>query len=502
MKKYMILAVSALMLTFISCTDSEEIEIIEIDDIAFEINTEAIYDEFGITRSIKEQMLRDKTYAISVTSLIYNENGTLVDSMTTYSYNVNSTRHIYESIAKGEYTAVFVQTLVLADNNFQPRHYRLEGVENISTLEIKQIATPYWYAVIGTTSKEFTLTDETIQIRPNAIGSIINCNFFDFVNPPFVYVGIGTEETYSSYKLDPSIPDENRYSTDLSESDHFTLLGASEVNEEISGFDIYVLGKTLTYRFYYQNEEYAGTNYWNYLNKTNTVQLKAAEQTYIGYAYRGDGNSGNVYDYYGDYNGMADWYTKLEKEETTGDIVPELYLTWGGAVSSVQAAMSDYTMTLGYSGKAILQQDGNYGISYKGKERESQISYFFTSETTGLYEVDVLYSKENVTSEEILNYLNNNYIYMVDSEGTYMYANKDFTTLILFFEINGAWNVGFVDAEYVNNMSSKVKIPAYRLPQRTCNNIIPNISEFDFNNNEIAVAITKLDNEINHIRKE
>ena len=91
---------------------------------------------------------------------------------------------------------------------------------------------------------------------------------------------------------------------------------------------------------------------------------------------------------------------------------------------------------------------------------------------------------------------------MVDSEGTYMYANKDFTTLILFFEINGAWNVGFVDAEYVNNMSSKVKIPAYRLPQRTCNNIIPNISEFDFNNNEIAVAITKLDNEINHIRKE
>lgn len=488
------------MLAFTSCTDSEDIEIIEIDDIAFEINTEAIYEEFGITQSIKDQMLRDKTYAISVTSFIYNENGILVDSMTTYSYNVNSTKHVYESLAKGEYTAVFVQTLVNSNNNFLPWDYRLEGVENLSTLEIKQIDAPLWYAVIGTVTQKFTLGDKNVLIKPKALGSVIDCNFFDFEDSPCVNVAIGTEEIYSGYKLDPAIPEENRYSQELMGSDSFYPLGEKSIKEKHERVTIYVLGNTLTYKFYFQTEKNAGTGSWNYLQKKRTVDLTAGTKTYIGYAYR-EANNGTVYDFYGDYNGMAQWYTQLDKDETTGELVPELYMTWGAEVSSVQEAMSDYTMTLGYSGKAILQQDGTYGISYKGKERESEISYFFTSESTGLFEADVQYSKEEVTSEEILNYLNNNYTYMAASEGTYMFANKDFTTLVLFFEINGVWNIGFVDAAYVNNMNSKVKIPAYRLPQRTVSNDNQNFSKSELKDSGIAAAVTRLNNEIKNIKR-
>lgn len=499
MKKYIIMAVSALMLAFTSCTDSEDIEIIKIDGITFEINTEAIYEEFGITEGIKNQMLRDKTYAIGVTSFIYDKNGALVDSMTTYSYNVNITRHSYESLAKDEYTAVFVQTLVSVDNDFLPWDYRLEGVENLSTLEIKQIYAPYWYAVIGTATQKFTLGDNTIQIKPKALGSVIDCNFFDFVDSPFVNIGIGTEEIYSGYKLDPSIPEENRYSSGLSESGIFYLLGKIKgVDETPESFDIYVLGNTLTYTFYYQTEENADTDSWNYLSQKKTVTLNAGEQTYIGYAYSDIG----IYGYYGDYKGMNEWYANLDKGETTGGLVPELYMTWGASVSSVQEAMSDYTMTVGTSGKAILQNDGSYGIGYKGKGKESMISYFFTSETTGLFEADVQYSKEEVTSEEILSYLNNNYTYMNDSEGVYIYASKDYTTLIIFFEISGGWNIGFVDAEYISNMSSKVKIPAYRLPQRTRSNNKQNISESVISNSEIVTAVAGLNNELKYIERQ
>ena len=508
MKKYIIMAVSALMLAFTSCTDSEDIEIIEIDDITFEINTEAIYEEFGITEGIKNQMLRDRMYAIGVTSFIYDKNGALVDSMTTYSYNVNAIKHSYESLVKDEYTAVFVQTLVRVDNDFQPLHYRFEGVENLSTLEIKQIYQPYWFAVIGTATQKFTLGDYTIQIRPKAIGAIIDCNFFDFVDSPFVNIGIGTEESYSGYKLDPAIPEENRYSSDLSETAVFYLLGEIKgIDEREEGFDIYVLGNSLKYTFYYQNEELANEGSWKRLSKLeNHVTLNAGETTYIGYAYR-DANNGTVHAYYGDKNGMEKWYASLndhiaEKGETTDELVPELYAKWGASVSSVQEAMSDYTMTVGTSGKAILQNDGTYGIGYKGKGKESMISYFFTSETTGLFEADVQYSKEEVTSEEILNYLNNNYTYLAASEGTYMYANKDLTTLILFFEINGVWNIGFIDAEYVNNMSSKVKIPAYRLPQRTRSNKKQNISESFISNSEIVTAVARLNNELKYIERQ
>ena len=470
MKKYILFAVCATMLAFTSCSDSEEIEIYETGAIAFDINTGSIYEEFGITQSIKDQMLRDKVYAIGVTSLIYNENGVLVDSMTTYSYNVNNTRQSYESLVNGEYTAIFVQTLVRVNKDFMPDFYRLVGVENISTLEIKQLAAPLWYAVIGTATEKFTLKDKMIEIKPDALGSIIDCNFFDFEESPCVKVGAGTNEMCSAYKLDPGIPEEDRYLRELSTSEKFDLLCNVSVEESQERVTIYVLGNTLKYRFYFQTEENAGTNSWFYLPQYRTVDLTTGERTYMGYAYLNDDN-GTVDSYYGDYNGMAEWYTKLGKLEPTGELVPELYMKWGSSVSSVQASMTDYEMIVGSSGNAVKQGDASYLVSYNGKGKESQIFYYFKTATTGLFEADVQYPKDNVSSEDILNYLNNNYIFIVSENGTHMYASKDYTTVILFFEINGVWNVGFVDFEYIKNNSSKVAVPHYILPRITsCNN--------------------------------
>lgn len=453
---------------FSSCTNSEEIEIINSREVSFEINTQSIYDEFGFTNSIKN-LLRDNTYAVAVKSFIYDDNGCLVDSTSTYSYNTNSIKQNYKSLNYGNYTAIFVETLVYADN-MQPWDYEIEGVDNISTLEIKQVDAPYWYAVLGVTNQKFTVgsSNDEIQITPKALGSVIQCNFYNFTKSPCVNVAIGTEDICSGYRLDPSIPEENRLSENLSKSDGFYSLGDTDVADDLERFDIYVLGKSIRYTMYYQFEDMANTNSWyGFTDSFRTEQLEKGKTSYIGYAFLND-EEGNVEDYFGSYTGLAQWYNGLVwgTGETTGDLVPELNMTWGNSVSNVQASMSNYTMTEGSSGRAILQEDGSYAISYKGKGKENKIMYSFTSATTGLFEVDVQYPKDVVTSSEILNYLNNNYTYLTDEGGTYMFYNRDFTTYVLFFEINGVWNIGFVDIDYVLNMNAKVRVPSFTKPKK------------------------------------
>lgn len=474
MKKYIMLLVSAVIMAFASCSDSHEIDIIETGDVTFDINTQSMYDEFDITNGIKRQILMDKLFAIAVKSLIYDQNGCLADSMTTYVYNTNSTQHSYTMLPNGKYTAVFIETVVYVDNDFQPFDYRIEGVDKLSTLQIEQISTPYWWAAVGVETREFTVNEKQIQITPKALGSIINCRFFDFTDSPCLKVGLGTKENYIGYKLDPSISEESRYMSELSETEYFALLGYAEVEDDEATFDIYVLGKTLTYTFYYQTEKNANTNYWSHLQKESKVTLKIGEKTYLAHAY--DSNNGNVYDYYGTYSGMVSWYEALisgkdddddNGEPTPTGLVPEVNMKWGSTVSSVQSSMSGYTMSIGNSGSAILQNDGSYAIAYAGKNKEAMIAYFFTGERTGLFEADVIYPKSNVSQEELINYLESNYMFLASQDGMYMYCSSDFKTVGIVYENGDNWILGFIDAEQLGSMNSKVKLPAYRLPERS-----------------------------------
>lgn len=468
MKKYLFGLVTLLCGIFTSCTDSEEIEIVKSRDLVFEINTQSIYDKFGITANIKNQILRDETYAIAVKSLIYDESGVLVDSMTTYAYNTNSMQQAYNRLPYGQYTGIFIETIVYAENKL-PWDYRIEGAANLSSLEIKQIDSPLWWAVIGIKDLKFTIGDSAgnIQVIPEALGSVINCNFYNWTKSPCVNLSIGTEEICGGYRLDPSIPEENRYSTRLMKSDTFYSLGRTDVSEFAERFDIYVLGKSLTYTLYYQTEKNANTSSWNYLPNRMEAVLKTGEISYIGYAFSND-EDGTVHHYFGDDEGLAEWYNNIVwgNGGTTGNLVPELYMTWSGSVTNVQAFMKDYTMTEGSSGNAVLQNDGSYAISYKGKGKENKIMYYFTYATTGLFEIDVQYSKTDVSSSEILDYLENNYIYVGEEAGTYLYCTNDFATLVLFFEIDGVWNIGFIDANYINNTSAKGRVPSFNMPKK------------------------------------
>ena len=493
MKKYIIMAVSALMLAFTSCTDSEDIEIVKYNDVTFEINTRSVYEDF--TRAdypyadVIKDIIRDKLHALQVTSLIYDANGAFVDSVTTNSFDMNIVRHNYNNLQYGQYTVVFIETLVSSENNFKSFFYELIGVDKLSTLEIKQIYPPAWYAAIGVSSHKITVGDEltveqgedgtqnqlsdnkTLQVVPRTLGSIINFSLINFQEAEYGRVAIGTTEPLSIYRLDPSIPEENRYTTTLSGSEYFTSLTITKVENNEEFLPLYVLGKSLKFNLFWQTEEAiadsTNNTYTSYPALEREVKLSAKEITYAGYAYAGDVVPPHTY--YGDKEGLKEWKDSISSLGDTGQtgdpivgLLPDLYMTWGGTVSDVQAYMKDYTMTQGSAGKADKLNEGLYAIAYNGMGRESNIIYSFSEETTGLFEIDVQYTKESVTYDEITQYLSDNYVLLASNEQTKMYRSKDNKTYVLLFEVNGMWNIGFVDTDYLSNMSTKVKIPQYR----------------------------------------
>ena len=58
-------------------------------------------------------------------------------------------------------------------------------------------------------------------------------------------------------------------------------------------------------------------------------------------------------------------------------------------------------------------------------------------------------------------------MYLASQDGIYMYCSSDFKTVGIVYENGNNWTLGFIDAEQLGSMNSKVKLPAYRLPERS-----------------------------------
>ena len=42
-----------------------------------------------------------------------------------------------------------------------------------------------------------------------------------------------------------------------------------------------------------------------------------------------------------------------------------------------------------------------------------------------------------------------------------MYYSNDYSTIVMFFEIGGVYNIGFVDANYLNSLGAKKNMPHF-----------------------------------------
>ena len=457
-------AFAVILLGLASACTNDDIEITtvgKLHSLTANINTQSVYDEFDITSDIRE-IMRDQDYSIGIFAFLYDSKGNLIAEKASQQFTFNNIAENFNDLLDGSYTLITVETLVDPEENNQAPDWSFTGKEKISTLQISQDSYEVYYPfVLGVSTTDVIISDgdRSIAVTPKAIGSLIQLRFVNFDKSTHVQVGFATNDIIASYRLDPSLSRTDRFSTDLTKSGYINLRCERDIDSDNIGATRYILESSIQYRFCYVKAENEGTGTWtNYESNEGTVVLEDAETYYGGFYYVN--SSTTPKSYLGDNSGFRDWYTQVTTASTDNGLVPSsVSMNWGSSVTTVQTAMNGYSLTTGSSGRAILQDDGSYMIDYSGKGREAKILYFFTSATTGLFEADVQYNKSSVTSSEILAYLNANYTYLAEESGTYMYCTSDFNTYVLFYEVDGVWNIGFVDVNYINNSNVKAFIP-------------------------------------------
>lgn len=454
MKKIIYLLIAFVAVQFTSCSN----EVIEVEttgklyDLEYNVNVEELYEDFGMQDDIRE-ILREQSYALGLTSLIYDSNGNLVVKKFSYEYNYNLIKETFKGLTEGEYTIVSVETLVDPDNFYTSSDWTLRGEDKLSTLEIYQADYEvYWPFVLGVCTNTIQITSNlTIKATPKAIGSLLQLYWIGFDRSSHVAVGFATNDIIECYKLDPMLERGDKFVTDKTSVGYINIRAEKKLEgAELVSVTRYVLEKNIDWQFCFKKNENEGTSTWTYYEANEGRTSLEDGKTYYGGMYFIDMNKACKV-YFGDENGFMSWYKSIN-DETNSTLVPDIYLTWGGNVKDVQNAMKGYTMTLGSDGKAVLMDDGSYEIGYSGKGKEKKISYSFTSATTGLFEADIQYSKSEVSSSELVDYLENKYYFLAQTSGTYMYCTSDYSTYVLFFEIGDNWNVGFVDVNYVSSM--------------------------------------------------
>lgn len=471
MKKY-IFALAALVCgLFTGCTNDEiEADLNEVysDQLTLNITTESMYDELGLTNSIKEQALRDGDFEIMVYTFLYDSEGLLVDEDVSYAANTNPVTVRFQSVKYGTYTVVAVETLGAKDNGRKPYDWQISGKANLSTLQIDRVeADVYWYAALGSVTKSITMKgSRTESIAPKALGNTIQSYFFNFLGSPYLRVCVGTEENISAYRLNPNLSDKERVVKDLSQSGYFTLLGSANVEENREGITLYTLAESLIVKPGWQTQNNVNSTNW-YLGSEIPLDMSNGNRFYLGFYL-----TNNEQSYYSTVaNNITDinnWYNeRVNNDKEVVDTFTDPYLTWTSTVTQVQNYMSnnlkDYTMYRGDTGKAEAQDlngdgvDDTYSLIYGSSDALiGQINYYFTSQTSDLYETYAYIVYEAMSFAEIKEIIASRYDYLGEAEdGSYAYyISGDGVTVVYVWDLESYAVVDYESYDHLVNSSS------------------------------------------------
>ena len=464
MKKFSYAIIALLSVLYASCSN-DEIEITRIDpshDLTLSISTSPLYDAFGRSDYESVWLSSSYNYQLGVFTFVYDEKGDLVEKESSFVKTFQNIRQSF-NLVEGDYTIVTVETLVDADNDYKSDYWVIDDVDKLSTIKLLDNGEEnyiYWDGVVGVATQKISITgDKTESVTPMPLGSLVQIVAMNFDKSSYDFLGFYTKNVPLGRMLSPNATE--RYIYDEYNERNVWGYRGYFYKDEFSATEnttIYILESgEINWCFGPSNVVDGHIESWYAYPGTNaryTIEAGKEYQALIRYKGEGAGCDAHM----GTYSEVLNWYNNLEPIGGN-NLIPDLYMTWGGTVANVQSAMNGYTLTTGSSGRAVAQSDGSYMIDYNGKGKESKIIYYFTSATTGLFEADVQYSKTSVSSSDILTYLNSNYVYLTEESGTYMYCTSDYKTYVLFFEINGVWNVGFVDANYLSNSSAKSYIP-------------------------------------------
>lgn len=463
MKKILFALVALLTIFFSSCSN-DEIQIsttLRDYKLTYNISTQGVYDEFGITNSLKEKFLSDNV-TIGVYTYIYDQNENLIASDSTYSKTFGQVSQSFD-LKEGTYTTVTLEMMVDENLGNSSESWVIVGQDKLSTIEVCQrVDQAYWYSAIGayTNTVEVTKNGNNINITPKAVGSIINTRVLRF-NKTNNYNTIlfTTKDQPSGRYFSPKRLDDDRF--------HYTqytgqnkwcvreFLYSKTGMKEFEGFDLYLIEEGnvhFSMEPTLSTEEngiiYFGNWTQGYPSDNSFYNFKDGKKYYAGIAYTGgkDGNNctAQIFDNQNDYN---NWIENLEPIYIP-DATP--YLKWGANASTIENYMLNCGMLFNEDG--INTEQGLYWSSYDNPNKTLYYEYRFNTDKTNLQSVLMSYSSEAYSMEDVLKTLRTKYTdygYDEDLDGYLLGANE--TTLLVFKNDSG------FGVLYVPNTSSNAR---------------------------------------------
>lgn len=507
MKKIIITAISLLTLILVTSCTNEEILIEKVGrkyNLALNVSTQGLYDQFDLTYSIRENYLRDGSRQIGVFTFVYDEKGDLIQKEQRYLNNFNTTNIQLYDLIEGQYTIVTVETLVNPDDNFSIESFTLDDDEKLSTLKITNkkeldkngIEWPVIAnapEVIGTSSnKVFLLEDMSLDINPLAIGSVVGFMHYNWEKTEIVTIGWATNDVLNYYSLNPSLNKDARYNKDLATSGKTNVRRIMNVNDnpEIY-YGVYVLEKDMVFKIVYQDSDNQGTGKV-YVTKSQYQPIKDGQQYYIG-TYLGADNS-IYYNLFENVTELNNW--KIELDNTVGpygktgaNLYTIPYTNWSeGTVSAVK----NYMTGISLSEDITLQDNGNYRLTYFDPSNGGILYWYdFKTRTTGLTDSYVIVSKESVTLDKVISELKNEgYELVTQEEDEYLFVNSNQTTAVYMYDIGTLIVINYYDPSAYTSSSSR----SYQ--QKKQNIREKNISFPQSNNNKMLKSLFKTQSEI------
>ena len=453
MKKFIPILITIAGFLWGSCTnDAILIEADNYYNLALQINTEKLYDDFTIKNSIQNQVLSLQTaLEVGVVTLVYDANGNLVDSVCTYQRTLTQARQDM-NLKEGDYTLISFETVIDPSNRYQSLYWELKDIAKLSTAHIEtRYDEVYFDAVIGLHTQQVSLhKDETVSVVPAPVGSLVHIDYYNLNATNCDFVGFLTKNSYYGVKLDTSIPRANRYMARDYTGSGVWRPRATKTNpgghlDEKFRQTIYILEEgNVNWCFAPSvigpNGEVNFTEGYPSLNTFHNFQI--GSYLYAGLFYTGSGFEA----FMGSQEAFKAWESTMEFNPQP--VNTKLYelpcMVWGSNKDAVKTYMAAYTLNKDYA----LNSEGNfYYMQYRGKDKEFLIEYRFSSQDQGLTDaIVVLRNVSDITRADIEAFIQaQGYTYTDYDEagGIYNYTKEG--TSVMLYSQNGDWIIQYYD---------------------------------------------------------
>ena len=459
MKHLLYSALMALvMLAFTACS-KEEIEISSMGKVEVTVPTTHLYDNFSIS-SYQNFLGNNDSYHIEVRLFIYDQEGNLVKEESQTSPTFTDLKFPINNLKEGNYKVVALQTMVDANDQLEAddlsEFWTLVNKTKLSDFRVDTKSHQiYWWGVLGmgTGSLAVKVGESKLNLNIQPVGSLLDFNYENMVSTSYVESAFFFHKAPDGVNVNSMFSGGDKlYYQNYNGSNTWSPVSAFYESTGLgaeSGKTMFLIGCGqirvcfgVANATQYSNGKFSsyptgGVNY--------TFEWGKRYQAFTAY-----NSTTENFDYFlGTADEFTPWYQKYKNSIVTYFAQPTT--NWGTTVSNVKSFMNGYTLG-NEKGQIIEREEGKYVLWYKGKYKEDETDYYFSSSTGGLYRAYVFVKKDVISEEDMASYIKSlgyTYVGKTSDNNAYVFKSVDEKTAVHFGLNNeGYWYVCFFD---VNN---------------------------------------------------